>query len=168
MWQRVHRLAAVAVTVSGRSMEPTYPEGATVWIRPWTWWRRPRRGDVVAVCSPEAPERLELKRIVGIPGDRVSWDCDAIWIVGRPLDEPCAGPQRPVPGDDEARRSVQLGACDYFVVGDHRPLSRDSRAYGPVPRRLLVGRLVDWQPSGASTVSRDNESIGCSTRSRTL
>ncbi|MBI3319601.1 MAG: signal peptidase I [Candidatus Omnitrophica bacterium] len=128
--------------VEGASMEPAYPSGTTVLIHHLAYLLfSPARGDVVVMQSPEVADRVELKRIIGLPDEMVSWSTGRFQINGIPLDEPYARIAEAPPGDDEKRR-CQLGACDYFVAGDHRLYSRDSRHYGPIARSMIIGKVA--------------------------
>lgn len=129
----------------------------------------PERGDVVVAFSPEDGTRL-LKRLVAVPGDTVAVVDGALWLNGAPVPvrggqavdgEPTPlGPlpawrgdealpegkthavQRlPVAGPLQQMAPLTLAADTYFLMGDNRDNSADSRAFGPVPRRLLVGRV---------------------------
>ena len=128
--------------VYGSSMEPSYPDGARVRVSAWPLaLRNPRRGDVVMIRSPAAPQRMELKRVIGLPTEQVSWNGGAIRINGARLDEPYANVAPAPPGDDEWQDRC-LRADEYFVAGDNRLHSTDSRRYGPIPRRSITGKLV--------------------------
>lgn len=129
----------------------------------------PQRGDVVVSFSPADGTRL-LKRLVAVPGDTVAVVDGALWLNGAPVPlsagqavdgEPTPlGPlpawradealpegkthavQRlPVAGPLQQMAPLTLAADTYFLMGDNRDNSADSRAFGPVPRRLLVGRV---------------------------
>ena len=131
--------------VRGRSMEPALSDGLRVRGRPLASADAPARGDVLIVRSPSAPRRREIKRVVGLPGERVAWNGQgALWIAGRRLEEPYARLGAAVPGDDEMREA-RLGAEDYFVAGDNRLHSTDSRRYGPLRIAQLTSR-VDIAP----------------------
>ncbi len=139
MGRRLQRLFAVRLRVQGASMEPGFREGSDVVLSPWHYlFNAPARGDVVAV---RRAERLDLKRIVGLPGERVSWNSGTIKINGTALDEPYAMIPPPVPGDGEWR-TVHLSRNEYFVAGDHRLYSTDSRRFGPVIRDAIVGKAI--------------------------
>jgi signal peptidase I len=136
MWMLGRRLL-----VHGPSMEPAYPDGRGVWASAWPYlFRRPARFDVVVVRSAQEP-RLQLKRIVGLPRERVAWVGDEVRINGASLREPYARRAAPVPGDDEVRM-VELGPQDYFLAGDNRLYSRDSRRDGPIPRAAIFGKVL--------------------------
>ena len=125
--------------VQGQSMEPTYASGHPMRVKPFTYlFHSPARGDVVALRSPAGSERLELKRIIGLPNETVSWRGGDVSIDGVPLQESYASIPPAPPGDDEWR-TVRLNRNAYFVVGDNRLYSHDSRNYGPVSRTAIVG-----------------------------
>ena len=129
--------------VSGGSMEPAYPSGRVLLAsRLVLWLRAPRRGEVVAFRSPDDSARLELKRVIGLPGEVVSWQPGGAFRINhQPLDEPYARCAPPPPGDDDSgERSVPPRR--YFLAGDNRLYSRDSRRYGPVDRRALIAVII--------------------------
>lgn len=152
--------------VEGHSMEPTLHQGEYVMVSKLSyrlealealpllgeWFRPPRRGDVVVFRFPQDPSRDFVKRIVGLPGEVVDVRDGRVYINGEPLEEPWLPP-----GTQVERCYVcplTVPADHYFVMGDNRPGSNDSRHWGPVPRRLLVGRvfLVYWPPGHARAV----------------
>jgi len=143
MWllRWVERLTAVALTVEGHSMEPTYHQGNRVWMsRLAYWWRTPRRGDVVVVRVPVHPHRLELKRIIGLPQETITWVGGQFQIQQQLLSEPYANIRPSPPGDEP--HTMQLGQEQYLVAGDNRLHSDDSRLYGPVQRSALLGPIL--------------------------
>jgi signal peptidase I len=104
-------------------------------------FRDPSRGDIVVFDTPERAVRrcgaggTFVKRLVGLPGERISSAQGVVYIDGEPLDEPYVngGP----PGPDFRERV--LGADEYFMLGDNRGQSCDSRKWGPVTRDDLIG-----------------------------
>jgi signal peptidase I len=131
------------VRVEGPSMEPAFVHQKRVRLNPFAyWWKPPRRGDVVALRSPEDPKRYDLKRIVGLPGETISWIGGRIQVQGVPLPEPYARIHPSPPGDDQ-QQSLRLKVGEYFVAGDNRLYSRDSRHYGPVQASHLIGRVSE-------------------------
>ncbi len=131
-------------------------------------WSEPRRGDVVVCLSPEDGTRL-VKRVIGVPGDIVQMSADVLLLNGRPLayrlldrdypvDLPGGGEadgvlatedlgrtEHPVVGIPAIRAMRNFGPIvvpegGYFVMGDNRDLSRDSRYFGIVPRASILGR----------------------------
>jgi signal peptidase I len=99
-----------------------------------------RRGSVVVFTgwSPD-PEKLFVKRVIGLPGDVVESRDGVVYVNGAELDEPYLVPGRRTDGLD--RQTVPAG--HYFVLGDHRDRSSDSRFHGPVPEDAVV-RVVKW------------------------
>jgi signal peptidase I len=106
--------------------------------------RNPDRGDVVIHESVDHPGIFMIKRIVGLPGDTLEVRGREVLIDGRPLDEPYAKHDDPAPAfsgsADQSRGSWILGDEEYFLLGDNRDHSMDSRQYGPVPRHSIKGR----------------------------
>jgi signal peptidase I len=104
-------------------------------------FRDPSRGDIVVFDTPERAVRrcgaggTFVKRLVGLPGERISSAQGVVYVDGEPLDEPYVngGP----PGPDFRERV--LGADEYFMLGDNRGQSCDSRKWGPVTRDDLIG-----------------------------
>jgi len=123
-------------------MEPAYLHGTLVRLSPVPYlWATPLRGDVVGLLCPKDPERMELKRVVGLPGEHVSWKDGDIWINGQKLQEPYTRTAPSTPG--ESIQMQDLGPGEYFVAGDNRLYSQDSRTYGPVWLSDILGRVVE-------------------------
>jgi signal peptidase I len=124
----------IPVRITGKSMEPTYRDGRVNFINRLAYRRNgPRRGDVVGLRR-EPSRLLVMKRIVGLPGERVSIRRGRIYIDGRLLDETYTG-GHPIP---RARVERELGADEYFAIGDNRELS----VYGVVTRRDILGKVL--------------------------
>ena len=126
-------LVVVPVRVSGHSMEPALLDGELHWaLRSWAS-HAPRRGEVWLVAGPEGPS---VKRIIGLPGEALTWQGPDIWIQERRLEEPWVQfPER----SGEGRRACGSG---YLVLGDNRPISQDGRRWGPLPPGAMRGRLL--------------------------
>jgi signal peptidase I len=125
----------------------------------------PRRGDVVVLHDPGQPGVECIKRIIGLPGERLELQDGQVFLDGRPLKEPYLAAESP--GSSAANnakerhdgvpgwREWSLGDDWYFVMGDRRGDSRDSRTFGPVPGALIIGRAwVRYWPRGAWGVFR--------------
>lgn len=135
---------------------------------PWGWlmpYQKLRRGDVVVFHFPPHPPEHVVKRVIGLPGDHIHLQNGLAWVNGQPLDEPYVVFE-PAYADDfrdnfptelytdpgvdaqwwmEMRRNVREGDLvvppgEYFVLGDNRNFSRDSRYWGFVPEDHIVGR----------------------------
>ena len=119
------------------------------------------RGDVIVFKYPEDPERDFIKRVIGLPGDVVEVRHKRLYIDGRPLDEPYVYYLRPpsaaaspfgVADLREQYGPVTVPPSEYFVMGDNRDNSQDSRYWGFLPRDLVKGRalIIYWSyESGA-------------------
>ena len=121
------------VRVSGRSMAPTLREGELRWaLRSWAS-HAPRRGEIWIVAGPQGSS---VKRVLGLPGEAVTWRGPDLWINDRRLEEPwVAHPER----SGEGRLSCGEG---YLLLGDNRPESQDGRSWGPLSGKALRGRLL--------------------------
>ena len=121
------------VQVKGRSMEPAFRNGDRAWaLRAWAAGA-PRRGQVWLVEGPEGPV---LKRVVGLPGERLEQRRGDLWLQDRLLDEPYV---RTTERGDGGPWDTGAG---YLVLGDNRPESRDGRAWGSVARKALRSRVL--------------------------
>ena len=99
--------------------------------------REIERGEVIVFKHPDEPEKDYIKRVIGLPGDRVEIRRGRPFVNGEPLDEPYLNELYRI-GDNQPPVDVPPG--EYFVMGDHRNHSFDSRAWGTVPRELVRGR----------------------------
>ena len=101
------------------------------------------RGDVVVFHYPRDPEKSYIKRVIAEPGDELRIDDGRTYINGRLLPEPYV-PRRF--HDSRSQDVMVIQADQYFVMGDHRSISSDSRDFGPVPRDLIYGKaaFVYW------------------------
>ena len=106
--------------------------------------RAPRRGDVVVFDYPEDPQRQFVKRIIGEPGDRVSIDDGRVSVNGAPLEEPYLTDL-----GDSAMHVIVLDDGEYFVMGDNRNGSLDSRHWGPLRADHIIGKVwaIYWPRS---------------------
>jgi signal peptidase I len=133
--------------IPASSMEPTLQVGDLVFVSRWSFlFRDPRRGEVVVFTAPENSRIDLIKRVVGIPGDWIEIRAKRLFVNGQAVEEPYIEHRDPVvfspdaPGPASSRDHfgplvVQEG--QYFVLGDNRDNSYDSRFYGPVPRELM-------------------------------
>ena len=105
------------------------------------------RGDVVVFKYPEEPERDFIKRVIGLPGDRLEVRKKTVYINGEPIDEPYAqrmGPPRPLTAADlrENYGPVTVPSDQYFMMGDNRDNSEDSRFWGFLPKSYVKGQAL--------------------------
>ena len=135
----VRRARLEPMLVKGGSMRPTLDPGQRIAVAPLV--RPPARGDLVVLRTPRDLE--VVKRVVGLPGERVRLLSGQLEVDGRAVPEPyLAGP----PSFGEL--DLELGPAQYLVLGDHRAASTDGRDFGPVGADVLVGRVrfAYWPP----------------------
>ena len=159
-------------TVEGDSMSPTLEEGRYVLVNKLSYlslpgelrafiplmdgsdesdilpFGAPKRGEVVIFRFPNDPTRDFVKRVVGVPGDVVEFSDGRLYLNGEFREEPYV--RRP---DNANMSPVLVPERSYFVLGDNRRLSNDSRDWGPVPHENLVGKawFAYWPFDGLSS-----------------
>ena len=128
--------------VSGASMEDTFQSGEYLIVDQLTYhFEEPERGDVVIFRYPRDISKFFIKRVIAIPGDTISIDGNVVTIKnaeypnGIILDEPYISDMQP-----NTRLSEKLSDNEYFVMGDNRDASSDSRMWGILHRDKIVGR----------------------------
>jgi signal peptidase I len=115
----------------------------------------PRRKDVVVFKTPALAETkcgaggTFVKRLIGLPGDSVRDDNGIVYINGKELDEPYIKPDR---RDHGSSQTWQVPKGEYFMMGDNRAESCDSRSWGAVPRKNIIGKVIAiyWPPNRIS------------------
>lgn len=131
--------------VDGASMEPTFSTSERVIVdRVTMLLGGPSRGDVIVLDSPRQDELL-IKRVIGLPGEMVMVQAGRVSINGTLLEEPYVREFCTYPSCDG---TWELGPDEYFVLGDNRSHSLDSRSFGPVQRSAIKGvaRVRYWPP----------------------
>ena len=139
--------------VTGESMHPSIRAGDWLLVRLDAYRRAaPARGDLVIVRDPRETTEKYLKRVVGLPGEEVSMRDGELRIDGGRLSEPYLEGLPSSVGLET--KSWRLGQGQYFVVGDNRAHSTDSREFGPVDVGLIVAKATRrvWPPSRWSRV----------------
>ncbi|MBI4234502.1 MAG: signal peptidase I [Chloroflexi bacterium] len=138
-------LLASRVEVAGWSMHPALAPGEYVLFDRLAYWsRNPERGDVVLARDPRPGNRSIIKRVVGVPGDTIRVTQGGVLVNGTPAPEQNASGQDHLTSFQESE--WLLGREEYFLLGDARERSTDSRSFGPVPRKAIKARawLVYW------------------------
>lgn len=134
--------------VKGASMEPNFYDHEYLIIDEITYrFNEPVRGDIVVFRYPRNPQEYFIKRLIGLPGDEVQIKNGQVFIYedenddeGVVLDEPYLTEGVKTYGLSDER--VILGENEFFVLGDNRNSSKDSRSFGPVNRNYITGRVI--------------------------
>jgi len=140
------------VQVEGTSMMPRLENHERIFINKFLYRFRPiERGDVVVFQYPLDMSKSYIKRVIGLPGDEVSIRDGHVQVNGKPLTEPYVPPNYL---DDQNYPSVRVEPNHYYVLGDHRSSSNDSREWGTVDRHCIYGKavFVYWPLSQAGWV----------------
>lgn len=132
--------AAFHYRVYGDSMEPTYRNGDILLVdRMSISCRCPSRGDVIVLLDPRDHDAQLLKRVVAVPGDEVEFVDGILLVNGNPINESYLHGLPPMLG--LANASWDIRERNFFVLGDNRTKSTDSREFGLLPVTLIVGRV---------------------------
>lgn len=131
----IHRFVAETTVVFGESMEPElYSQQRLVVEKVSYLFQNPRQGQMVVIEVDDVDANL-IKRVIALPGDRVAIHRGQVMVNGIQMDEPYVHYH-----SRENMDARVLAPDEYFVMGDNRSSSRDSRDFGPVLRRHIVGR----------------------------
>lgn len=125
------------VRMNGRSMSPNINDGDKIFL--FKQIGELKRGDIVAFLFPQDQSKSYIKRIVGLPGENVEIKDGKVFINGRQIEEPYLSPD--FVSSDTMPGPVTVDANNYFVLGDNRRNSSDSRYWGTVPRKLIYGKF---------------------------
>ena len=130
--------------VEGFSMEPNFHDGQYIFVNKLEYFfQPPSRGDAVVLVPPTNADRDYIKRIVGLPGDRVQISSGQVFINDQPLNEPY-----PLNHGSYNMPPTTIPPNDYFVLGDNRDYSSDSHLWGTLARDKIVGKVwvTYWPP----------------------
>ena len=131
--------------VSGASMEPTFDSSEYLVVDQVSYrFEKPSRGDIVVFRYPLDPSFFFIKRIVGLPGERITVTDGVVFISNANEQEPHAlvEPYLKSPSKKINVRSTTLDSDEYYMLGDNRDASADSRIWGPISKRHIVGRAL--------------------------
>lgn len=127
--------------VSGDSMFPTFHNAEYLIVDEFTYRiSKPQRGDVVIFRYPNNPSRYFIKRVIALPGETISINNSTVTIKNSEHPEGFILDETYLHVGSTGNETTVLGAKEYFVMGDNRPASSDSRAWGPLPENMIVGR----------------------------
>lgn len=130
------------VKVEGTSMMPSLYDQERLFINQFSYkfgLGGIKRGDTVVFLFPEDPTKSYIKRVIGLPGDTIAVDDGYVLVNGKKLVENYIPPEY---RDDRSYSATVVPPDDYFVLGDHRVSSNDSRAWGFVPKSYIYGKAV--------------------------
>jgi signal peptidase I len=129
--------------VRGASMEPNFYDSEYLIIDELSYrFGNPERGDIVVFNYPRDPEQFFIKRVIGLPGETIEISDGEVSIynddnpVGETLEEEYIGSEKTL-----GKKRVELNDNEYFVMGDNRGYSLDSRSFGPIKSSDIVGRV---------------------------
>ena len=125
-------------------MSPTLQNSGCYWLNRYAYFKsEPRPSDIVALKDPQ-DNTLVVKRIIALPGQSVYLNHGKVYMDSQPLAEPYL-PDKTLTFAYEKNESefFVIGKDEYFVLGDNRDNSTDSRIFGPVPRQNILGKVVD-------------------------
>lgn len=128
--------------VEGQSMEPNFKNNDYLITEKISYrLRSPKRGEVVIFHPPDNPSINYLKRIIGVPGDKIEIKDGNVFVNDKKISEPYLkeGDRTVLPAQDSEK--ITLKDKEYFVFGDNRNHSRDSRELGPIPYDSIVSRI---------------------------
>ena len=128
------------VKVEGTSMMPSLDDQERIFVNKFVYRMEPiQRGDIVVFHYPRDPSKSFIKRVIGLAGDHIRIDTGQVFVNGVSLEEDY------VPADYADQRSypeVIVPANSYFLLGDHRTMSNDSRDFGAVQQKFIYGKAV--------------------------
>ena len=140
------------VRVDGTSMLPRLEDQDRLFINKFVYnFSSIERGDVVVFHYPRDPETSYIKRVIALPGDRLRIDHGTVWLNGKPQVEKYVPEEFQ---DSDSYAEIVVPANSFFMMGDHRCNSKDSRTFGPVERSFIYGKatFVYWPARDAGTV----------------
>ncbi|MFA6278489.1 MAG: signal peptidase I [Candidatus Paceibacterota bacterium] len=128
--------------VDGESMHPTFENLDYLIVDEFLYiFQTPARGDVVVFRYPDNPSIFYIKRVIGLPGETVSINRGAVTIIKADGSELTLAEPYIVNEDATYTKNTSLNSGEYFVMGDNRPNSSDSRIWGPLQRKNIIGRV---------------------------
>ena len=128
------------VKVEGTSMMPGLEDQERIFVNKFVYrWEPIQRGDIVVFRYPRDTSKSYIKRVIGVAGDRVRIENGQVYVNDQALDEDYVPSEY---ADASSYAEVTVPAHTYFVLGDHRTMSNDSRDFGPVNERFIYGKAV--------------------------
>jgi signal peptidase I, bacterial type len=134
--------------VKGASMEPNFQDNQYLIIDELSYrFHQPARGDIVVFRYPKDPQEYFIKRVIGLPGEKVEIKDGGVYIYNQEFKDGAALEEKYLSSDVKSyanggTESVTLGAHEYYMMGDNRTESKDSRSFGPVDISFFIGRVM--------------------------
>ena len=150
------------VKVEGTSMLPRLHDGERIFVNKliyydeYRWAPKIERGDIVVFWYPKDPSKSYIKRVIGLPGETVEVREGTVYINGAVLEEKYLDPSEN--SSSASQGPLPVNPNYYFVMGDNRDNSSDSRSWGLVPKKYIYGKalLRYWPPSAASVIHHED------------
>jgi signal peptidase I len=128
------------VKVEGTSMTPELADQERIFVNKFLYRLEPiERGDIVVFHYPRDPSKSFIKRVIGVAGDRIRIDAGEVRVDGKALEEDYVSPAY---ADQRSMAEIMVPPHCYFVLGDHRAMSNDSRDFGAVDVGYIYGKAV--------------------------
>ena len=128
------------VKVEGTSMMPSLDDQERIFVNKYVYRLEPiQRGDIVVFRYPRDPSKSFIKRVIGLAGDKIRIEAGEVFLDGQALEEDYVPPAY---ADQRSYPEIVVPAHSYFVLGDHRTMSNDSRDFGPVDVGFIYGKAV--------------------------
>lgn len=128
------------VKVEGTSMMPSLDDQERIFVNKFVYRLEPiERGDIVVFRYPRDPSKSFIKRVIGVGGDRIRIDDGEVYVNGKRLEEDYVPREY---GDLRSYFELTVPKNSFYVLGDHRSLSNDSRDFGPVGAGYIYGKAV--------------------------
>jgi signal peptidase I len=128
------------VKVEGTSMMPSLEDQERIFVNKFVYRLEPiERGDIVVFRYPRDPSKSYIKRVIAVAGDHIRIEAGQVYVNGQPLDEDYVPPAY---SDTRSYPDTVVPPNSYFVLGDHRSMSNDSRDFGPVNQSYIYGKAV--------------------------
>ena len=129
--------------VVGTSMYPTFFNGDYLIVDEISYrFEAPKRGDVIVFVPPPAPSDHYIKRVIGLPGETVKVDGNTVTVINKDNPNGMVLTEKYVSSERAGVTTTVLGPNQYFVMGDNREASSDSRVWGPLDRDKITGRVL--------------------------
>lgn len=131
--------------IKGGSMEPTFHNNEYILTDKISYrFKEPQRGDVIIFKAPRNPDVDYIKRVIGLPKERIKILKGYVYINGEMLNEPYLVDKTIALPGNTIQEGVEITIPEgyYFVMGDNRPHSSDSREFGPIPNNLIIGHAI--------------------------